>query len=270
MPMIATTAGSVAYDERGSGHTIVLLPSGGHRRRDYDELRALLAPDLRTIAIDWPAHGESPAGEGQMSAMRLADVAEQVISDLAPEGAIVLGNSVGGFAAARLAVRRPELVAGLIIVDGGGFSGCPAHERAFCALMSRPRLLRAIYPLFARAYMRARTDADRRALSDAIETTRRDPGLGAVAEIWGSFPSPEHDLRADAGLIAAPTLVLWGRRDLVIPARIGRRIAGMITGARFVQLDTGHVPYTSDPQGVAAELLAFARALGSAAPASSA
>ena len=267
MRTIETSNGPLSYDRRGEGPPLILLPSGGHVRGDYDELRELLAPELSTIAVDWPAHGDSPPGAAPVTAMLLADLAEEAVAALAPDGAIVLGNSVGGFAAARMAVRRPDLVRGLVIVDGGGFSGRPPQERAFCALMSRPRFLRAIYPAFARAYMRAQTDADRRALRAAVQTTRSSAGLEAVCGLWGSFASPEHDLRESAAAIAAPTLVIWGRRDPVIPLRAGRRIAGLIPGARLAALDTGHVPYTSDPEGFASELLPFARAICGATPA---
>jgi pimeloyl-ACP methyl ester carboxylesterase len=258
MPTLDTPTGAVAYDEQGSGDTLVLLPSGAHDRHDFDELRALIADRWRTIAIDWPGHGESPPGDGPASAMRLADIAESVVERLAPNGAIVLGNSVGGFSAARMAIRRPELVRGLVIVDGGGFAGRPPHVRAFCALMAQPWFLRAIYPTFSGLYMRARTDADRRARDTGVCTTRQDPGLRAVSELWRSFASPEHDLRDQAPTIAAPTLVIWGRRDPVIPVEVGRRIAATIPGAQLVVLDTGHVPHTSDPDAFAERLIPFA------------
>jgi pimeloyl-ACP methyl ester carboxylesterase len=257
MPLLDTASGPVAYDERGEGPAIVLLPSGAHDRHDYDELRALIPDGFRTIALDWPGHGESPLGRGPGTAMRFAAVAEELVERLAPDGAIVVGNSVGGFAAARLAARRPELVAGLVVIDGGGFVGRPLHVRAFCALMSQRWFLRRIYPAFSARYMRARTDADRRARDAAIATTRADPGLRAVTELWRSFASPEHDLREEARTIAAPTLVLWGRRDPVIALKLGRRVAATIPGARLVVFDSGHVPHTTDPEGVAAQLLPF-------------
>ena len=260
MPLLDTPTGRIAYDEQGSGdETLVLLPSGAHDRHDFDELRALLPERWRTIAIDWPGHGESPAGNGPGSAMRLADVAEHVVERLAPEGAIVLGNSVGGFAAGRLAIRRPELVKGLVIVDGGGFAGRPPHVRAFCALMAQPRFLRAIYPMFSARYMRAHTDADHRARDTGVRTTRQDPGLRAVSELWRSFASPEHDLRAQASTIAAPTLLVWGKHDPVIPVKVGRRIAATIPAAKLVVLDSGHVPHTSAPQRFADALIPFAQ-----------
>jgi pimeloyl-ACP methyl ester carboxylesterase len=260
MPLLHTSSGPIAYDERGAGAPIVLLASGAHDRHDYDELRARIPAHFRTIALDWPSHGESPPGDGPGTAMRLADVAEEAVEQLAPEGAIVLGNSVGGFAAARMAIRRAELVRGLVIVDGGGFAGRPPHVRAFCALMAQPWFLRRIYPAFAARYMRPRTAADQRSRDVGVATTRQDPGLRAVAELWRSFASPEHDLRPQASSILAPTLLIWGRHDPVIPLKIGRRIAETIPGARLVVLDSGHVPHTTEPDAFAAHLLPFVEA----------
>jgi pimeloyl-ACP methyl ester carboxylesterase len=267
MTIVETSAGPVECDERGADHPIVLLTSGAHDHHDFDELRARLPERFRSIALDWPGHGSSPAGNGPATAMRFADVAEEVVERLAPDGAVVVGNSVGGFAAARLAIRRPELVKGLVVVDGGGFAGRPLHVRAFCALMAQPWFLRRIYPSFAARYMRARTDADRRALATGVATTRRDPGLRAVTELWRSFGSPEHDLRGEANTITAPTLLIWGRRDPVIPLSVGKKAAAAIPGARLEVLDAGHLPHTSDPDGFAALLTPFADSAFGEAPA---
>lgn len=253
-----TSTGAVAYDDRGEGDTIVLLPSGAHDHHDYDGLRALMPKRFRTISLDWPAHGASPAGEEPATAMRLADVAQELIGAVAPDGAIVVGNSVGGFAAARLAIREPRLVKGLVLIDSGGFVGSPLHVRAFCKLMSKRWFLRAIYPSFSARYMGVRTEADRRTRASAIATTRRDPGLRAVSELWGSFASPDFDLRDQAAGIGVPTLLVWGRRDPVIPVRVGRSLESTIPDSRLVEFNSGHVPYTTDPAGVAAELVPFA------------
>jgi pimeloyl-ACP methyl ester carboxylesterase len=258
MELLDTPAGPVAYDVRGAGETIVLLPSGGHDHHDYDELRALLSQRFQSVAIDWPAHGASPPPRRAASAMLFADVAETVVGSLAPEGAVVMGNSVGGFAAARLVVRRPELVRGLVLVDAGGFQARTPPVRLFCALMGSPRLLRAFYPTFSSLYMRARTDADERARATAIATTRDADGVQAVAGIWRSFVSHEHDLREAAATISVPTLLVWGRRDPVIPLRVGRKLADTIPGAELAVLDTGHVPHTTEPGAVADALIPFA------------
>lgn len=261
--LLETTHGTIAYDERGAGRPVVMLSSGAHDRHDFDQLRELLPSSFRSIAPDWPGHGESPAGKEPASAMGFADAAEELVSLLAPEGAIVLGNSVGGFAAARLAIRRPELVRGLVLVDSGGFLPRSPGVRIFCALMARPRFLRAIYPRFANRYMRPQGEADIQVRDVGVATTRQDPGLAAVSGLWRSFSSPEHDLRKEAASIEAPTLVVWGKRDPVIPLKAGRTIAATIPDAQLELLDTGHAPQVSDPDGFAALFLPFAeRVLG--------
>jgi pimeloyl-ACP methyl ester carboxylesterase len=270
MPMLDLPSGAVFYDERGAadGAPIVLLASGAHDHHDYDGLRDRLDPArFRTIALDWPAHGASPApaaAAGPASVTLFADVAEALVEHVASErgGAVVVGNSVGGFSAARLAIRRPDLVRGLVLIDAGGFAPRPPHVRAFCALMARPRFLRAIYPAFASRYMRSRTDADRRARDAAVATTRADPGLGVVSALWGSFAGPDHDLRAQAPEIIAPTLVLHGRRDPVIPLKTGRATAALIPGARLVEFASGHSPHTTDPDGVASAMLHHLDSIG--------
>ncbi len=261
MALLDTSSGPIAYDERNPhGAPIVMLSSGAHDHHDFDDLRDLLPARFRTIAPDWPAHGDSPPGQGPASAMGFADIAEELVEGLTPDGALLLGNSVGGFAAGRLAIRRPELVRGLVLIDSGGFGTRSPGVRAFCALMSRPRFLRRIYPRFAQHYMRPQNGADRRVRDVAVANTRRDPGLRAISELWGSFSSAEHDLRPEAASISAPAMIAWGRRDPVIPARVGRRATAMIPAAELVLFDSGHAPQVSDPEGFAAMLIPFADA----------
>ena len=247
--------GRIAYDERGEGDPIVLLSSGAHDRHDFDELRDLLPARFRSIAPDWPAHGESPPGSAPASAMRFADVAEEFVEALAPGGAVVVGNSVGGFAAGRLAIRRPDLVKGLVLVDSGGFGGRPPQVRAFCALMARPGFLRRIYPSFRQPL---HAPAERRRPPRPRRRHRHHPrgpgpegGRRALAQLRLARARPARRARPRSRL---PTLVVWGKRDPVIPLKLGRRAAASIPGAELVVLDTGHSPQVSDPEGFAAHL----------------
>jgi len=258
---MSASAGPVAYDAHGSGDPIVLLPSGGHERHDYDELRELLPDRFRSISIDWPGHGRSPAGTMPATELALAQLVEEFLDSLAPAGAVLVGSSIGGNVATRLAIRRPDLVKGLVLIDGGGFEGAGRLSgRVFCALMSRPWFARRIYPLFSDAYVRPRTAADRRARADAIATTRTTQGLTAVTQMWRSFSAREHDLRAQAGSITAPTVLIWGRYDPVLPLRAGETARELIPGSRLVVIESGHLPHTTDPEAVAAELIELAHA----------
>jgi pimeloyl-ACP methyl ester carboxylesterase len=258
MTILATSEGPVAYDCRGSGDPIVLLPSGGHEHRDYDEIRELLPGGFRSIGVDWPGHGRSPSGTAPSTELRLTQIVEELLDSLTPDGAVLVGNSVGGNVAARLAIRRPDLVKGLMIIDGGGFEGSRLSGRVFCALMSRPRVARRIYPLFSKAYTRPRTAADHRARARAIAITRTTPGVTAVAQIWRSFNLPEHDLRGQAGKITAPTVLIWGRHDPVLALSAAEKARDLIPGSRLVVIESGHLPHTTSPAAVAAELTSLA------------
>ena len=127
--------------------------------------------------------------------------------------------------------------------------------------MSRPGFLRRIYPRFADRYMRPRSDADRRVRDAAIATTRRGPGPGGRRRALGQLLLARSTTCAQgAASISSPTLVVWGKRDPVIPLKLGRRAAASIPGAELVVLDTGHSPQVSDPEGFAARLIPFADA----------
>jgi pimeloyl-ACP methyl ester carboxylesterase len=80
----------------------------------------------------------------------------------------------------------------------------------------------------------------------------------AVAEIWRSFNLPEHDLRGQAGKITAPTVLIWGRHDPVLPLRAADMARDLISGSRLVVIDSGHLPHTTSPAAVAAELTSLA------------
>jgi pimeloyl-ACP methyl ester carboxylesterase len=124
MPTIQTRAGRVAYAESGCGPTVLLLHATLHDRHDFDPIVKTLARRYRTIAVDWPGHGDSDAIPAviEPGAPLFADVLEDVVDGLEVSRAVLIGNSVGGFAAAR--VRSVES----LVPDGLPADG---HARGF-------------------------------------------------------------------------------------------------------------------------------------------
>jgi pimeloyl-ACP methyl ester carboxylesterase len=257
---VETRHGRAAFDAAGEGNPVIMFHGGGVDRRCYDELRARLPAGYRSFAVDWPGHGDSGPFQGTATAWALADAAQDVVAALAPSGALLVGNSVGGFAAARLALTRPELVRGVVIADGGGFSGFGPQVKAFCALMAQPWFLRACWPAFLRFALRDHSAAAAQCVDAGRRITRSREGARLLASLWRSFAQPGHDLRTGASAITVPTLLVWGRYDRVIPLRDGRKAAALVPGSRLMVFDTGHVPFLSDPEGVAAALIPFAEA----------
>ena len=250
MTYVQTRAGRVAYRELGSGPTVLLLHANLHDRHDFDPIVKTLASRYRTVAVDWPGHGDSDRVVGvEPSAPLFADVLEDVVDGLGLSRAALIGNSVGGFAAARLAITRPESVAGLVLVNTGGFVPLNPLSRTFCRVMGTPAVFRATAPLFVRGYMKARTDSDRQIVERTIARARTHDGVRTGAALWRSFATPEHDLRGRAAELSAPTLIVWGKRDIAIPLSAGRVAHDVIRGSRLELLDTGHVAFSSDPGG---------------------
>jgi pimeloyl-ACP methyl ester carboxylesterase len=259
MPTIQTRAGRVAYNERGTGPTVLLLHANLHDRHDFDPIRHALARRYRTIAVDWPGHGESDPVDATLEpgAPLLADVLEDVVDGLAVSRAVLIGNSVGGFASARLAINRPDLVAGLVLVNSGGFVPVNALVRTFCRVLGTPAVFRRVAPLFVRGYMKAKTDSDRRISQRATAMAKTPEGIRVGTGLWRSFATPAHDLRGRAAELTTPTLIVWGTKDIAIPLRAGRATHDAIRGSRLELLDTGHVVFSSDPDGFLAVVEPF-------------
>lgn len=174
---------------------------------------------------------------------------EDIVDGLGLTRTVLIGNSVGGFAAARLAITRPECVAGLVLVNTGGFVPLGAATRVFCRVIGSPAFVRLGAPAFIRAYMKAKNGSDREIAERAIAAARTAEGGRTLTGLWRSFATPEHDLRSRAAELTAPTLIVWGREDIAIPLRAGRATHDAIAGSRLEILDTGHVVFSSDPAG---------------------
>jgi pimeloyl-ACP methyl ester carboxylesterase len=248
MESVDTRAGRVTFNERGDGVPLLMLHANLHDHRDFDSIAPRLASRYRTIAVDWPAHGSSTRSPHQaVSAPLFADVLEDIVDALRLERAAFIGNSVGGFAAARLAITRPDRVACLVLVNNGGFVPRNPVTNAFCGVMGSPRVNRRVMPRFVRSYMKPRTTADREIMERTIERARTKEGAATCAALWRSFATDEHDLRDRAEQLRAPTLLVWGAKDTAIPLRAGRATHRAIEGSRFETLDTGHVVFASEP-----------------------
>lgn len=255
---VATRLGPVVVHEAGAGAPLVLLHAIGHDHRDFDAIVPRLAARHRLLAVDWPGHGDSPmpAAPESVRATDFADALEDLVAELGLENAAYLGNSVGGFAAARLAARAPHRVATLVLVDPGGFGELGWIDRAFCRVKGTETVTRWVWNAFPEHYLRIRNDPVRQIL-DRVRTAESPAAVRLHAAVWRSFLDPAHDLRAEAPSIRARTLVAWGEGDPVLPVRDGERAAELVPGARLVRFPTGHMPFAEAPAAFLAALEPF-------------
>ncbi len=249
MPYVVTRAGRVFYEERGCGLPVVLLHATLHDHRDFDLVAGPLAERYRTIAVDWPGHGRSGPGGCAVDAFLLAAVLAELVEGLDLPQAVLIGNSVGGFAAARLALDQPHRVAGLVLVNTAGFTAQTATSRLATRMLGSPRISRRLLPRLVPGYVKVQNSHDR-AIAERVQARARTAdGARVAASLWRSFGARGYDLRADGPRLAAPALLVWGARDTILPLKAGRQTRAAIPGAQLRRLDTGHVVFASDPSG---------------------
>lgn len=255
----------IHYQEKGSGTPLLLIHGFSSSTYTWKDVFEPLSLKYRVIAVDLKGFGFSSKPDGDYQRSTQAEMVVRLLDSLKIDQAALCGNSMGGEVSLNVAVRHPERVLGLILVDSGGVrvegsgSLAPAVTQwpwigpAVAALaLTRDSLVRQglatsyyddskIDEARVAAYYRPlRTSGGQR----AVYLARRQFALGSVES-----RIPE---------IRRPALIIWGREDALIPLEAGRRINSMIAGSRLAILENcGHVPQEEMPERVVAEVTSF-------------
>lgn len=253
---------------RGAGEPLLLIQgmSGTHASWGEPFLRGL-DPDFATISYDHRGIGRSDPAPGSFSIVDLAQDAIGILDALQLETAHVLGISMGGMVAQELALGHPERVRTLTLgctYSGGHGASLAAPEtiqRLAQGMMSGDREL-AIRTGYEINLSKAFVD-DERNWDPFHEMATITPA--AIATIMLQMQAINvHDALERLGGITAPTLVVHGDEDQMIPVANARLIAAAVPGARLEVLPgTGHMFWWEQPERAAA--LVREHALGVAA-----
>lgn len=266
MHSMNTPCGTLAWKETGRGAPLILLHGWSMSHAVFAEFSSYIQAGYRLLIPDLPGHGQSSSVEP----CTLENYADQLVYWLNKLGLTqisVLGWSLGGQLAMRLAIDRPELVNRLVLISttprfcaGEGWSaGLAAGEL---------RVLKRGLPQHYRSTMG--TFFDRQFGAGEISAARRLEILRFAVRPVG-LPQPEsacrtldilgqEDLREILDRIVVPTLIIHGREDQIIPVAAGRELALRLAQAHLVTLEgCGHAPFLSQPQAVADILREFLR-----------
>ena len=226
----------------------MLLHANGGDHRDFDAVAPGLAQSgWRVTTLDWPGHGQSPRSEPE-TAVGFGEVLVRMLDSLGGRH-VLLGNSVGGFAALSAAAHRPDSVAGLVLVSPGGFTQHWIGAMLACRAIGSRRVAPAAYRNLPRLYLRARNSGVAAAIERAGQASRSPDRAEVYASVWRSFTDPDHDARPLAEAVRCPTLLAWGTRDPILPWQLdGRRARAALPDAQIVTFaGAGHQPFVERP-----------------------
>jgi len=211
----------------------------------------------RCVTFDLPGFGQSEMPRGELSIPNFARTADRVCEALGVQSPVVIGNSMGGFVGAELAVSFPTRVEKLVLVSAAGLSTeyvrrepVLAVARAWAALTTRagaqvgtvirrPRLRRAALQAVVRY-------PERLSVPLATELVRGagSPGFNdAFRSLLG------YSFRDNLERIKVPVLIVWGRNDMLVPVEDAEMFEHLIgENARSVIFDdTGHLAMLERP-----------------------
>lgn len=240
-----------------SGRAVLLLHPWGESLRCFDRLRPLLPADLLVLAMDQRGHGDA---DKPSVGYDLSSSARDVVAFMDATGvqrAVLVGSSSGGYVAQQVAVDRPDRVAALVLV------GAPRtlHGRpAFADEVER--LTDPVDPAWVRGSL-AWFPLHHEVPGWYVEDRVRD-GVRLPARVWRDALTglTAADPPTETGTVTAPTLIVAGDRDEVVPPPEQRALAAAIPGAQLrCYEDTGHLVLWEQPERVAADLVRFVRGL---------
>jgi pimeloyl-ACP methyl ester carboxylesterase len=121
----------VVVEEAGNGPVVVLTHPNPGSRHDYDAIWPALTQSFRAIRFDWPGYGDSASAIQVASEVGFCEVLDALVTALDLKNVSIIGNSVGGFAAATYAKNHPDRVASMVLVAPGGFTAANPFTRLF-------------------------------------------------------------------------------------------------------------------------------------------
>jgi pimeloyl-ACP methyl ester carboxylesterase len=260
----------VNYVDVGSGdrEPVVLVHGLGGQWQNWLENIPRLAQERRVVAMDLPGSGLTPEPEDEEISIPGYGRCVNALCDKLGLGKVhLVGNSMGGFIAAEVAIQFPERVARLVLVSAAGLSSAETLQAPILTfgrvatalatntvaqyrkLASRPITRHASLFLVARHPRLLKADLAYEGFFKGAGKPGFDGALRA---------SLEYDFRDRLPEVKVPTLIVWGEKDSIIPVRDADEYERLIDDSRKVVMrDTGHIPMAERPNAFNDVLVEF-------------
>ena len=263
MAFVVRNGVRIYWDQLGSGPPVLLIMGLSFTHEMWFRITpALLRAGYRAIVFDNRGMGRSDTPSGPYTMCEMAWDAVSVLDAAGVESAHVIGASMGGMIAQELAIRYPARVKSLLLGStsySGLFGSWPKWRylpRMYWSSspMERERAMRRM--LYADTTPDNRVEEDLHIRAECSWSYRGFWNQLAGILMWSSFRKLPQ--------IKAPTAVIHGDQDRLIPPRNGRVVASRIPGARFhLVKNAGHILTTDQTEECCELMLAFLQSSGS-------
>jgi pimeloyl-ACP methyl ester carboxylesterase len=242
----------VTVDDQGQGHPFLLLHGGGGPQTvaPFAGLLTGRRP-ARVITPVHPGFGGTARPDWLTDVATLAQAYVQLLDELGLTDVTVVGNSIGGWITAEIALLGSDRISGVVLVNAVGIK-VPGHPIADTFSITPAELSRLAF------HDPAKFAVDPATLPEAARAVMA--ANRAAFEVYsGPYVMEDPTLRERLAKVAHPALVAWGESDEVVDAEYGRAYAEAIPEARFELLhDTGHLPQIETPEQLLAVVWDFA------------
>ena len=231
MAFVENQGAKLYWDEQGQGAPVLLIMGLGYPSALWHRTRPLLSQHFRTVALDNRGVGSSDVSPGPYSISTMASDAAAVLDAASISSAHVFGVSMGGMVAQEFALLYPERTRSLILgcTSAGGPSAVRAERKVADILMTRGMTLEQAREAIIPHIYDASTPSEK--IEEDMRLRRRClPSLeGYTAQLQGILAWEGYSRIAQ---IAAPTLVIHGKSDALVPPGNGQLIAEQNSGRK--------------------------------------
>ena len=235
----------IQYVEAGSGPNVILLHGLGGDSSNWTPTTPALASKYHVWVPDQIGFGASDKPLIPYRVGTLVDFLEGFCKKAGIDKATVVGNSLGGWTAMAFTLAHPERVEKLVLVDSAGYSfeksGGPKPTRQMLSGLN-PSTVEGTKALMGIIFANKSIATQANAEAFFAQHLKKNDGY-TIDQFIDSILRGEDFLDGKLGAIKAPTLVLWGRADMLTPLAAGQMFAKDIPGAQIAIFDNcGHVP----------------------------